>query len=44
MLWELLDPAQQDIPVAELSQRYGYRELDFKAIDLDWRMEDPNRY
>ncbi len=44
VLWELLDPAQQDIPVAELSERYGYRELDFEAIDLAWRMEDLDRY
>ena len=44
VLWELLDPARQDIPLIELSQRYGYRDLDFEAIDLAWRMEDPDRY
>jgi hypothetical protein len=44
VLWELLDPARQDIPLVELSQRYGYRDLDFEAIDLAWRMEDPDRY
>lgn len=44
VLWELLDPTQQDIPLAELSHQYGYRDLDFETIDLAWRMEDPDRY
>lgn len=44
VLWELLDPTRQDISLAELSHRYDYRDLDFEAIDLAWRMEDPDRY
>jgi hypothetical protein len=43
VLWELLDPAKRDIPTADLTQHFGYRVIDFEAIDLAWRMEELDR-
>jgi hypothetical protein len=40
VLWELLDPRKQDLPLDYLEQHYNYKETDFEAIDLAWRMED----
>lgn len=43
VLWELLDPAKRDIPTADLTQHFNYREIDFESIDLAWRMEELDR-
>jgi hypothetical protein len=40
VLWELLDPTKRDIPTVDLTQHFGYRIIDFEAIDLAWRMEE----
>jgi len=39
-LWLILDPTKREIEMDILVSKYKYINHDFRAIDLDWRMED----
>ena len=39
-LWLILDPTKRDIEMNTLVSQYKYEDHDFKAVDLDWRMEN----
>ena len=39
-LWFILDPTKRDIEMNTLVNQYKYVDHDFKALDLDWRMEN----
>jgi hypothetical protein len=39
-LWLILDPTRREIEMDILVNKYKYINHDFKAIDLDWRMEN----
>ncbi len=39
-LWLILDPAKRDIEMNTLVNQYKYVDHDFKALDLDWTIEN----
>ena len=39
-LWLILDPTKRVIEMKTLVSQYKYVDHDFKAVDLDWRMEN----
>lgn len=40
VLWSILDPDKRTIEKEELIKKYGYPDVDLKAVDLEWMVEN----